>query len=400
MTRISPTFGRFLRQQQLYLAIAAAVYLVFWAIGQESNIPAVLIYSIILGNTCTVVAEQVMRHYADSGRARQWMIFVPLLLGVTAVAVIVSTAAVYLVTKTEFSFPRYLATSWKFPALVTLIVGIVLFLYRSTKERLEKDNLELQRSIDVEAAQRELQEQELQRALEIQRSLLPKTIPQVAGFEIEGAWEPSRVVGGDYYDVIKLGETKLGICIADVAGKSISAALLMANVQATVRAFATETVSPAQLCTRVNSVLCNNIAAGKFVTMFYGVLDGISGVFEYANAGHLYPIVVNQAGNTRRLNDGGALLGILPEWKYENGSVRLNAGDRVLLFTDGITEAEWNGQEFGEDRVAVSASRMAENSAAEMKNALIEQVKSYCNSQLQDDATLVIIGRSGNREVG
>ena len=100
---------------------------------------------------------------------------------------------------------------------------------------------------------------------------MPKELPQLTEFEVAGAWEPAQVVGGDYYDVIRLGKDKLAICIADVVGKGVSAALLMANVQASVRAFAAETASPAYVCSRINSVLCANIAAGKFVTLFYGV---------------------------------------------------------------------------------------------------------------------------------
>ena len=113
----------------------------------------------------------------------------------------------------------------------------------------------------------------MQRASEIQRSLLPKEIPQLAGFEVAGAWRPARTVSGDYYDVFKLGEGKLGICIADVVGKGVSAALMMANVQAAVRAYASSAESPAQLCVKVNSLLCENLATGKFVTFLYGVLD-------------------------------------------------------------------------------------------------------------------------------
>src|SRR5208282_4456869 len=152
------------------------------------------------------------------------------------------------------------------------------------KERLEKKNVELQKSVEISAAQLEVQEQELERAREIQQSLLPTNIPQIAGFEVATAWQPARMVGGDYFDVLQLGENRLGICIADVSGKGVSAALLMANVQATVRAFARDTESPARVCSRVNSVLCGNIATGKFVTFFYGVLDGAAHTLEYCNA--------------------------------------------------------------------------------------------------------------------
>ena len=106
-------------------------------------------------------------------------------------------------------------------------------------------------------AKRATEETELQRAREIQQQLLPKEIPQIAGFEIAGAWEPARIVGGDYFDVIKLSESTLAVCIADVVGKSVSAALLMANVQATVRAFASKSATPSWLCSR--SIPCSTV---------------------------------------------------------------------------------------------------------------------------------------------
>ena len=167
-------------------------------------------------------------------------------------------------------------------------------MYHTTKDRLEQRNQELERSVKQGAAQLEKQEEEMQRASEIQRSLLPKEIPQLAGFEVAGAWRPARTVSGDYYDVFKLGEGRLGLCIADVVGKGVSAALMMANVQAAVRAYASSAESPAQLCAKVNSLLCENLATGKFVTFLYGVLDSETRTLDYCNAGQIYPILVSQ----------------------------------------------------------------------------------------------------------
>jgi phosphoserine phosphatase RsbU/P len=221
---------------------------------------------------------------------------------------------------------------------------------------------------------------------------LPKQIPQLSGFEIEGASEPARVVGGDYFDVVKLSETTLGICIADVVGKSVSAALLMANVQATVRAFAPDSATPAALCSRVNSVLCSQIASGKFVTMFYGVLDAERQTFDYTNAGHLQPILVGADGRAAQLDCSGALLGVFPDWKYETSSVRLSAGDRLLLFTDGITEAATPaGDEFGEQRLTELLRGCGRHSTSETMRRVLSEVKQFCSSQLQDDATLIVI---------
>jgi len=198
-------------------------------------------------------------------------------------------------------------------------------------------------------------------------------------------------VGGDYYDVIKLSATKLGICIADVVGKSVSAALLMANVQATVRAFATESTSAAALCSRVNSVLCANIATGKFLTLFYAVLDAERGLLQYTNAGHLLPILIQTDGEVKELHNDGAVIGVFPEWKYEDSLVQLHPGERLLLFTDGITEAGLGAEEFGEQRLIAGARAYADKSTSELKSGLLGDVKQFCASQLRDDATLIVI---------
>jgi sigma-B regulation protein RsbU (phosphoserine phosphatase) len=284
-----------------------------------------------------------------------------------------------------------LRTGWKFPILVTFISSVLIFLYRTTKEKLERRNIELQRSVERGTAQLEMQEQELERAREIQQSLLPKQIPQLPGFEVAGAWRPARTVSGDYYDVFPLGAKQLGICIADVVGKGVSAALLMANVQAAVRAYAGSSGSAASLCGKVNKLLCENIATGKFVTFFYGVLDGEARTFQYCNAGHPNPVLV-AGGQSRMLEAGGAVLGVFPVWEYKDSAIALEPGDCLILFTDGITEAEGaNAEEFGVERVAWYAQANHRKSAQELSDGLLAQAGGFCESHFQDDATVVAV---------
>jgi phosphoserine phosphatase RsbU/P len=392
---IPPGFARFLREQQLYIVIAVAVYAVFWAIAPtRANAIATLIYSLLLCNFVVLLEVRMERLYDKRPLRFFWIAYPVALLALTPVMVAVSTAVVFLVLAPRGTpFWPYLATSWKFPGVATLIFGIGSELYRWTRRQLERRTAELQKTVETGMVERALQDQELERAREIQQSLLPKEIPQIAGFEIAGAWEPARVVGGDYFDVIRLSDGKVGVCIADVVGKSISAALLMANVQATVRAFATEPGSPSWLCSRVNSVLCSNIAMGKFVTLFYGVLDMKSKSMVFTNAGHLRPIQVSAAGKTQELENGGALLGVFREWRYEDSHVTLAAGDRLLLFTDGIIEAaNPDGEEFGDRRVMEFCRSHAGASPTELKSQLLAEVKRFCRSQLGDDATLIVIG--------
>jgi sigma-B regulation protein RsbU (phosphoserine phosphatase) len=268
--------------------------------------------------------------------------------------------------------------------------------YRLATNRLRRHNEQLQRAIESETAERENEAAELRQARDIQRGLLPKQIPQLPDFAIAGAWEPARIVGGDYYDVIRLSKDKVAICIADVAGKGISAALLMANVQAAVRAFASESTPPSRVCAQINSVLFTNTAPEKFVTLFYGVLDARTCTLEYTNAGHLRPLLMHWNGTTIRLENGGALLGVFPDWKYEDSIVQLDPGDLLLLFTDGITEAvAVDGEEFGEGRLVEAAEQFVRGSLDEFQSDLLARVKHFCNSQLSDDATLLIVAVTG-----
>jgi phosphoserine phosphatase RsbU/P len=401
---IPPRVALFLRKQQSYIAVAVAVYATFWAIDPlRNNAIVTLIYSLCLCNSTVVLQSRLRVLNAGKGLLRSWLTYLAALFALTPVMVTLATFAAYAIATSSprIPFADYLGAGWKFPSVATLIFGVALELYRTATWRLEKHNNELERTVQRGLAEVKQQGQELQQAREIQQSLLPKEMPQVVGYEIDGAWEPARVVGGDYFDVIQLSETRLGICIADVVGKSISAALLMANVQASVRAFALQTTNPATLCGRVNSVLCNNIASGKFVTMFYGVLDSEQSQLCYTNAGHLRPILMNARGEARPLENGGALLGVFPDWTYEDSVVQLSEGDRLLLFTDGITEAaKPDGEEFGEERLISLARTGRRKSTAELKDLLLAEVKQFCALQLADDATLIVISVLSGQEGG
>jgi sigma-B regulation protein RsbU (phosphoserine phosphatase) len=286
---------------------------------------------------------------------------------------------------------EYLLTGWRFPILITAVFSIGIFLFTITKKRLEERNQELQQSLAQGTAQIEQQEEELRRAREIQQALLPKDIPQLLGFEVSAAWRPARAVSGDYFDVFPIGDRKLCICIADVVGKGVSAALLMAHAHAAVRALASQSDSAATLCGRVNRLLCENIATGKFVTFFCGMLDGETRMFNYCNAGHPYPILVSH-GEASTLDRGGAVLGVFPGWSYQDAAIRLDPEDRLLLFTDGITEAEGaNAEEFGDENVAAFAKSNRKKSAKELTDQLLNRVSSFCGGSFRDDATLVVV---------
>ncbi len=382
----------FFRDQGIYVFIALVVGATFWAIGQPINPFTVILYSLCIGNFVSPPVQWLHALY-EKPSPYDWLIFLAVLLVVMFPVYALSTVIVWrFAPPYPQSLGHLLSTVWKMPFLITFVYGVLNFLYGKTKARLERRNVELQDIVQAGAVRLEIQEQELQRAREIQQSLLPKEIPQLPGIAIATAWRPARTVGGDYFDVLRLDGNRLAICIADVSGKGVPAALLMANVQASLRASVRDLDSPARVCSIVNGMLCESIAANKFVTFFCGVLDANTRAFRYCDAGHPYPILVSAGAAHTLDNGGGAVLGVFPSWNYQDSSVNLKSGDRLLLFTDGITEAEDSqGEEFGVERVAAFGKAHTTNSAAELNEQLLAQVSDFCGAQFQDDATLVVL---------
>lgn len=236
------------------------------------------------------------------------------------------------------------------------------------------------------------QQREIAEARLIQRGLLPTTTPQVAGIDLAVAWLPADGVGGDCFDTLGFGDV-LGVSIADIAGKGLPAALLMSNLQAAVRAFAQEAVSPASINNSVNRLLCRNMASGRFATFCYARIEPAARRIVYSNAGHNPPILIRPGGSVELLGDGGMVLGVFPDNQYEQSEVPLGAGDRLVFYTDGITEARRpDGDEYGEDRLAATAAAVRGSSATAIKDAILADVHAFSNGRFEDDATLIVVG--------
>jgi serine phosphatase RsbU (regulator of sigma subunit) len=196
----------------------------------------------------------------------------------------------------------------------------------------------------------------------------------------------------DCFDAIRFSRSRVALSIADVVGKGIPAALLMSNLQAAVRAFATEAARPAELCEQVNAVLCGHIAEGRFISFFYCVADGEVGMLSYANAGHFPPFVVRADGSVEHLTSGGAVLGVFPDGVYEAASIPFSPGDRLVLYTDGITEARNDAdEEFGEARLTSMAVEHRGCSAPALQARLVDAVASFTSRHFTDDATLMVL---------
>jgi len=233
---------------------------------------------------------------------------------------------------------------------------------------------------------------ELREAREIQNNLLPKTLPEVADYEIAGMTQPVRFVGGDYYNVVRISDRHTVLCIADVAGKGMGAALLMSSMQAALKPLMWQKLSPRELCRRLNRILCDMTPLGKFISFFYGVLDSKTNVLTYCNAGHNPPILVHRDGAAGELNAAGAVLGQFPDWVYEQSDLPLISGDRLLLFTDGLVEACGPDEEaFGEQRLIRTAQHNPGTGAAQLMNQLMQAASEHCGGHFEDDASMVVL---------
>lgn len=249
-----------------------------------------------------------------------------------------------------------------------------------------------QMAVGIENLRLRGEEVEFEQARAMQQILLPTRFPQLEGFGITGAWQPARSVGGDYFDTLSLGGGKAGICIGDVAGKGMPAALLMANLQAAVKATASATVAPAVVCERVKEIVGGNLSGGKFISFFYGVLDATTRTFTFSNAGHNPPILARADGAVERLARGGpAMSRLFKDTPHEQDAAVLGAGDRIVLFTDGVSESRRGEEEFGDDRLIELILRCRHLGARELQEKILEELRQFSTGEFTDDVTLVVI---------
>jgi sigma-B regulation protein RsbU (phosphoserine phosphatase) len=254
-------------------------------------------------------------------------------------------------------------------------------------------SLENSRLFD-DAIEKKKLESELLIAREIQQGLLPRELPAVKGFEVAAVNISSKQVGGDYYDVIPTDDGKTMLVIADVSGKGTPASLLMANVQATVHALVPFNLSLSLATARINDLIYRNTGSDKFITFFWGTIDPLTRTFRYVNAGHNPPIVVRTDGSVERLSDGGLILGVMKTLiPYEEGSIVLEKGDCVVLYTDGVSEAmDINGNDYTEERLEEFVRMHHENSAEHMLAAIRNEIERHTLGAPQsDDITMVVL---------
>ncbi len=254
--------------------------------------------------------------------------------------------------------------------------------------------IEQARLIEVEQSEK-LMELELTQASEIQAMLLPTEAPVYAGYDLAGHNLPCRTIGGDYYDFLPYSDGRVGLVVGDVSGKGSPAALLMSSLQARVQMLRESNPDPASAVTLLNRNLAERCPAGKFITFFYALLEPATGKLTYSNAGHNYPLLLRANGSVEKLAGGGMVLGLFPTAHYELRETKLDPGDMLAMYSDGVTEAcSPLNEEFGEEGLASFLWTRKSESCGELVSGLVDYLRNWHGSSIfNDDFTIVLVKR-------
>jgi serine phosphatase RsbU (regulator of sigma subunit) len=308
------------------------------------------------------------------------------------------------VTLLTMSRAEFQALLQRRPALAAEVLRVLSRRLReadaATIRDLHAKNMELAQAYqDLQAAQAQIVakktlERELQLAHDLQQSILPQKMPSLPGYNFAAMMAPARAVGGDFFDFIPLSRDDLGIVVADVSDKGMSAAIFMALTRSLVRAEASRGVFPAEVLRRINHHLLDMNQAEMFVTVLYGILHGQNGEFLYARAGHELPILLDAAGEAVAIPHGrGQLLGLLPDVDLDEQMITVPQGGRLLFCTDGVTDAvNAIDEQFGLQRLLAAAQQIPGQSAQSLCDHLQATLLAFQGDAVQfDDITLVVV---------
>jgi CHASE2 domain-containing sensor protein len=295
-----------------------------------------------------------------------------ILVGIFACGIGVTAAAVTILPTAKF-----------LTAVLMAAAGGILLSYWAARLKSAEQEEELREiSSDLTTAHR------------IQQNLQPEEMPHVPGVEIAGLQIPCKAIGGDYYDVLAVGVERLALLMADVSGKGISGALLMSNLQSSFRRLAPQGDSPEELVAKLNAIASEVFTEGRFVTFFYGILDLRTRTLSYSNAGHLPPFLRRADGTVVELSGGGPPLGVLPSFGWEGSQIRLESGDMLFLYTDGLWEAsvEKTGEQFGKERIVDFLKSNRDKVPEAFNQEIVRAAQGFTGSEhLDDDITLLTL---------
>ena len=241
-------------------------------------------------------------------------------------------------------------------------------------------------------------ENELDVASRMQQSILPTEFPEAPDYQVFASMEPARDVGGDFFDILRLPDGRIGLVVADVSGKGVPAALFMMSICTLIKGAAVSHSDPSEILHQANHLLCENNDALMFVTVFLAVFDPASDELVYVNGGHNPPIIFHASGTSTLLpSTDGIALGIAPDLTYDKRVVILSPGDTVMLYTDGVTEAENSaGEQFGIDRLSEVFAGLPPRDTRDITTAVFQAVKSFADGAPQfDDITCLSLHRCG-----
>ena len=251
-----------------------------------------------------------------------------------------------------------------------------------------------QRTRLAEAAERQRDElaSEIQLAAEVQQNILPRTVPSLPGFDIAAKMHPAKAVAGDYYGFIEQADGSFAIVIADVAGKGVAAGLLMPSIEIALRLNSARCANANEVIRDFNEVVCRVTGGSRFISLFYGRLSPPSRTLEYTNAGHNPPLLLRK-DKARELCSGGPVLGVVPQCCYETELVQLESGDVLILYTDGLVEAENSeGEFYAAHRLETTAFAFVDQTAERIAEVIYESVRRFRGTdELEDDATLLVV---------
>ena len=282
----------------------------------------------------------------------------------------------------------------------------VIRIYTDTPRRWTADEKELLHAVADQAAvaivnsrlledarHKERMDREIELGRQVQRRMLPARPPQVPGFGVGNVYEPARMIAGDFYDFIPLGDGRLGVAVGDVMGKGIPAALWMASVRATLRAnLEHEDDDIARVLSRVNRALCRDAVNGQFATLFFGVLDPSARTLAYVNAGHEAPVLLRD-GREESLAGSSPLLGVIPDAAFEAAEVRFRPGDVLTVWTDGAGDAmNFFDEPFGRDRILKAVRARAGEPAQAIADQIHWDIRRFAGlNARRDDITIVVL---------
>ncbi len=283
--------------------------------------------------------------------------------------------------------PNSVIITWAASFGATTLVSVLTVAFYKARADLRRSRHELARN-----------EAELNFALQVQKALFPKAFPIGAGLEFSATCIPARGISGDYYDAMHLPDGRVVFLLADISGKGISAAILMANLQALLRSAAGIHDGPAEVCRNLNHHLCQVTEASRFATLFYGEWDPSASRFSYVNAGHNPPIVLGSCSGYR-FERGGLPLGLFEDAQFQTGQLHLAPGDLIAIYSDGITEkGESRGDEFGAQRLAGLLLEHCNQPLGAIQERVIAEVSAWGGNEPEDDMTLMLVRVMAHKE--